>query len=118
MWAAAVDGWINVPGCESLTTDEGVLYMAPKADAAARPIPRLVAKSTIFSLTAWNPMGKDAPYATNEAQNEYLARDLTKLRPEPRAVWQAFGFHVNEGWRENGFSVAFANEVDSLIGAH
>ena len=53
---------------------------------------------------------KDAPYATNEAQNEYLARDLTKLRPEPRAVWQAFGFHVNEGWRENGFSVAFANE--------
>ena len=110
MWAAAVDGWINVPGCESLTTDEGVLYMAPKADAAARPIPRLVAKSTIFSLTAWNPMGKDAPYATNEAQNEYLARDLTKLRPEPRAVWQAFGFHVNEGWRENGFSVAFANE--------
>ena len=63
MWAAAVDGWINVPGCESLTTDEGVLYMAPKADAAARPIPRLVAKSTIFSLTAWNPMGKDAPYA-------------------------------------------------------
>ena len=110
MWAAAVDGMIDVPGCESLSSDEGVLYMMPSADAPAREWPRIFAKSAIFSLTASNPMGMEAPAAANVRMNELLEEDLKRLRPEPRAWWHSYGFNVNEGWRENGFSVAYGYE--------
>ena len=33
-----------------------------------------------------------------------------KGNPSPRAWWHSFGFNEKEGWREEGFSVAFAPE--------
>ena len=110
MWAAAIDGMIDVPNCEAISSSDGVVYLAPDANAPTQPWPRIFAKSTIFSLTASNPMGVDAPAAQNEQMNALLEKDIVELRTEPRAWWRSFGFNAKEGWRENGFSVAYAHE--------
>ena len=110
MWAEAIDGMINVPGCEALSTTDGVLYMRPAADAPAIAWPRIFSKSTIFSLTASNPMGVEVPAAQNLAANARLEEDIKNLRQEPRAWWYSFGFNAAEGWRENGFSIAYAHD--------
>ena len=110
MWAAAIDGMVDAPGCAELSSSDGVLYLAPSADAPTIKWPRIFAKSTVFALTGSNPMGKEASAAANEYANERLQQDIERLRPEPRAWWHSFGFHSGEGWRENGFCVAYANE--------
>ena len=111
MWAAAIDGMKDVPGCEEISSADGVLYMAPNPEAPMRTWPRIFAKSTVFSLTASNPMGKEAPAAANERMNALLEEDIKNLRVvTPRAWWHSFGFNANEGWREDGFSVAFGHE--------
>lgn len=86
------------------------MYLAPMDDAPTRQWPKIFAKSTIFALTAHNPMGVDAPAAANRAANDRLEYDLTEMRTTPRAWWHTFGFNAAEGWREDGFAVAFANE--------
>jgi len=110
MWAAAADGMIGVPGCESLSSADGVMYLAPSADAPPFQWPRIMGKSTVFALTAWNPHGEDAPADYNREANARLQEDLLALKPTPRAVWRSFGFNTKEGWREDGFCVAYATE--------
>ena len=125
LWTTALDGMIEVPGCEQLSSAEGVLYLAPapaapesrsklfsKSDA---PVawPKIFAKSVVFSLTASNPQGSTAPAAWNREANAALEQEIGKLaagRTAPRAWWRSFGFNIPEGWREDGFSLAFAPE--------
>jgi hypothetical protein len=113
LWGEAIDGMINVPGCEELSHD-GVLYLAP-TKGAPPPVkwPKIIGKSVVYSLTGWNPMGKDAPHEQNLAANQRLQQDLAEwkgMNTRPRAWWHSFGFNEKEGWREDGFSVAFAPE--------
>jgi hypothetical protein len=76
--------------------------------------PKLFAKGVVFSLTASNPDGKDAPAAWNRSANQALEADIVQMHESrhlaPRAWWRSFGFNVQEGWREDGFSLAFAKE--------
>jgi hypothetical protein len=113
LWATACDGMIGVPGCAELSSDDGVLYMAPSS-TAPDPMkwPRIFSKGIVFSLTASNPMGEDAPAAWNRQANAALEHEITHLRSQvqPRAWWHSFGFNAQEGWREDGFSLAFAYE--------
>ena len=41
-----------------------------------------------------------------------------KGNPSPRAWWHSFGFNEKEGWREDGFSVAFAPEERQYARQH
>ena len=132
-WATAIDGMMDVPGCEQLSSPDGILFMAPKASVEApgsnsekkgwfssksaakedekKPAwPRIFSKSVVFSMTAWNPMGKDAPLQQNVYRNQKLEKELDRLKPEPRAIWHSYGFNAQEGWREDGFSIAYAHE--------
>ena len=90
MWAAAIDGMIDVPSSEDISTPTAyaghkVLYMAPNPDAKPRAWPRIWRRSMVFSLTAHNPMGEDAPADVNRAMNDRLEKDLEELaKPEPR----------------------------------
>lgn len=60
----AINGHVGVPGCEALSSAEGVLYMAPAVGEPDRTDwPRVLAKSVVYSFTAWNPMGQVAPKA-------------------------------------------------------
>ena len=62
LWGEAIDGMIDVPGADELSHD-GVLYLAPVGSAGTppRPVkwPKLIGKSVVYSLTGWNPMGRD-----------------------------------------------------------
>lgn len=114
LWGSAMDGMIDVPGSDGLAAANGVLYLSPMGDRPALPAsvswPKVIAKSVVFSLTASNPMGAAAPAAWNSEANAALERDIASLRTPPRAWWRSFGFHAGEGWREDGFSLAFALE--------
>ena len=84
---------------------------APTPQGGAAPTtnwPKIFSKSVVFSLTASNPMGVDVPAAQNRAANARLQSDIEALKVKPRAWWHSFGFNVQEGWREDGFSIAFA----------
>ena len=111
LWGEALDGMIRVPGAEGLAAPNSVLYMAPTTAAAAatRRWPPPFENGPVFSLTAHNPMGRDAPAAQNDAANRRLHAELWALdAPAPAARWHSFGFNAAEGWREAGFSLAFA----------
>ena len=114
LWGAAIDGMIAVPGAERIAAPNGVLYLAPLPPGAAPPEsvewPKVLAKSAVFALTAHNPMGEAAPAAVNREANRKLQADIASLRPVPRAWWHSFGFSAEEGWREDGFCVAFATD--------
>ena len=116
LWSTAIDGMVDVPGCQHLASKQGVLYMAPATskNVASTDWPRIFAKSVVFSLTASNPMGIDAPDEWNQKANEALEADIRKMESNrglsPRAWWRSFGFNAEQQWREDGFSIAFASE--------
>lgn len=117
LWGQALDGMMDVPGAEDLSSPDGVLYLAPCPAGKPPPPakwPKLFAKGVIFSLTAHNPMGQDAPPEWNRRANEALEADIGKLQNgrgcAPRAWWRSFGFNAQEDWREDGYSLAFATE--------
>merc|ERR1740124_20725 len=61
-------------------------------------------------------MGVNQSPEENNAANQKLSRRLeTLLDPAPFARWRSFGFHLQEGWREDGFAVSY-NEQDVMIG--
>eukprot|EP00816_Leptocylindrus_hargravesii_P002855 CAMPEP_0196816350 /NCGR_PEP_ID=MMETSP1362-20130617/54863_1 /TAXON_ID=163516 /ORGANISM="Leptocylindrus danicus, Strain CCMP1856" /LENGTH=233 /DNA_ID=CAMNT_0042193643 /DNA_START=209 /DNA_END=910 /DNA_ORIENTATION=+ len=129
MWGSAIEGMIDVPGCE-----EHVLYLAPVAteDTPATCSTEQITTTPsnyqnynwpepfqknrkVFCLTGHNPMGKDRSAAENSAANRLLAERLGSKAfisdPAPFAQWRSFGFHVQQGWREDGFAVSY-NEED------
>ena len=59
-------------------------------------------------------------YEQNVEANQKLQADLVdwKGNPSPRAWWHSFGFNEKEGWREDGFSVAFAPEERQYARQH
>ena len=68
----------QVPGADELSHG-GMLYLAPVGSAGTppRPVkwPKLIGKSVVYSLTAWNPMGRDAPHEKNVEANQRLQAD-------------------------------------------
>eukprot|EP00930_Biecheleria_cincta_P061151 TRINITY_DN46716_c0_g1_i1.p1 TRINITY_DN46716_c0_g1~~TRINITY_DN46716_c0_g1_i1.p1 ORF type:complete len:236 (-),score=47.10 TRINITY_DN46716_c0_g1_i1:125-832(-) len=118
LWGEAIDGMIDVPGAQELQSAERVLYLAPESTAGPHSPavwPEIFVKGVIFSLTASNPMGKDAPAAVNRKANGELEEDIKSMfegqfAVTPTTWWRSFGFNVQEGWREDGFSIAFSNK--------
>ena len=115
LWDGALDGMVSVPGAAVLGAEAAdVLYLAPAASTqAANAEPRrwpavFGGGGGVFSLTGYNPMGRDAPLRENLEANRALHADLRGLEPPPRALWRSFGFNPAEGWREDGFSVSYA----------
>ena len=52
-------------------------------------------------------MGETASAEYNQAANKSLEEDIQEMKIVPRAWWHSYGFNINEGWREDGFSLAF-----------
>jgi hypothetical protein len=141
---------INVPGASHLSSTEGVLYMTPvppppptmaddnkqavTADAGTNiPWPTIFVDNILFSLTAYNPMGKTVSHDVNVKANIALEQDILQLYNNNTngrgdnnndsninssggpliAWWHSFGFHEQEGWRENGYTLAFPVNEES-----
>lgn len=119
LWSTSFDAWIDVP-----RHPPGVVYFRPSANEIEQmntppvDMPSIVREchGGIFALTAYNPLGQDAPTSENLAANALLAADLAQLQQKFAStsdkddaptvhVWNSFGFAPD--WRENGFVVAF-----------
>jgi hypothetical protein len=95
------------------------------------PWPAIFVDNILFSLTAYNPMGNTVPHDDNVKANIALEQDILQLYNNNTngrgdnnndnninsnssggvpliAWWHSFGFHEQEGWRENGYTLAFA----------
>ena len=98
--------WVG--GIETMLLKGGTISLAPTASAdesrasfgGARPF-----DGVAFALTAFDPPGVSRSRAENAAANGDLWKELRALRA-PYA-WRAFGVDVDEGWREDGFAVAW-----------
>ena len=135
-WSTATECMINFPGANSHpSSTDGVLYMTPVppsnvADAGTNsPWPTIFVDNVLFCLTAYNPMGNTVPHEENVIANMALEQDILQLYNDTNntngpgdnndnninsssgvplaAWWHSFGFHEQEGWRENGYTLAF-----------
>lgn len=134
LWSSAIEGMINVPGYS-----ESVLYLSPvgsfpNGQIKLEPWPEPFRNGRrIYCLTAHNPMGTTVSDAENKVANKALKARLydafgckeygTKIevtdsshmsnarRLMPFAQWHSFGFHIGEGWREDGFALSFDRDI-------
>lgn len=98
--------WVG--GIETMLLKGGPISLAPTASAdesrasfaGARPF-----AGVAFALTAFDPPGVSRSRAENAAANGDLWKALQALRAP--SAWRAFGVDVDEGWREDGFAVAW-----------
>jgi hypothetical protein len=77
-------------------------------------IPYALRKYKVFALTAFDPPGVTRSLQENTKANVRLYEDLRELRPRPDKVWRSFGMHAGEGWREDGYCVAFFAEDNAI----
>ena len=121
LWSDAIEGMIDVPGYA-----EKVLYLAPKPKQKDRdehddsdlksglhpkwPEPFLNGRR-VFCLTGHNPMGQTFPeehnHKANLALQQRIADTIFSSSMTPYAQWHSFGFHITEGWQEDGFALSF-----------
>lgn len=61
----------------------------------------------MLALTAFDPPGTTRDRESNAAANGQLWQDILRLPVAPALAWRSFGFDIKEGWREDGFCLAF-----------
>merc|ERR1719483_1776977 len=102
-------------GIEGMILHSGQIYLSPiDPGSQKKQIPSELQSHSFFSITGWNPMGKDAPNEVNQAQNKKLYSAI-QSSPGVVHIFPAFGFHEQEKWRENGFAVGF-QKSDMALG--
>ena len=105
MWQSAIEGWVLEE------RNKKVLYIAPSAASSGPGNPRswpFPETRGMFALTGYNPGGLDAPMEDNQRANARLKTKIATWK-EPSRYWPAFGFHLQEQWREDGFVLTFEN---------
>eukprot|EP00315_Gephyrocapsa_oceanica_P055948 CAMPEP_0185489198 /NCGR_PEP_ID=MMETSP1366-20130426/12971_1 /TAXON_ID=38817 /ORGANISM="Gephyrocapsa oceanica, Strain RCC1303" /LENGTH=214 /DNA_ID=CAMNT_0028097757 /DNA_START=1 /DNA_END=645 /DNA_ORIENTATION=- len=108
LWASVVEVML----CNKYTGGSNV-HLVPAATrpplaraAGALPSPPF-GNHVIFALTAFDPPGVERTLEENTAANGDLHRGILELAPPPRHVWPTWGYNLDEGWREDGFSLAY-----------
>ncbi len=90
--AAARSGWVDINGPNAVVS----LPMAPPA----------------YMLTAWNPMGRRADVAVNDASQARLVADL---EGSGARWWRALGRAVDGSWAEEGFALSGVRLDEVLV---
>lgn len=70
-------------------------------------LPAVLRQYTVMALTAFDPPGTMRERDANAAANARLWADIMQLPTAPSCAWRSFGFDNDEGWREDGFCLAF-----------
>ena len=107
LWVGGIETMVDVPKV-------GTLSLAPAASAAdsrasfARfgGVPEALG-GVAFALTAFDPPGVSRTREANGEANGALWAALEALEARPKRAWRAFGCDLDEGWREDGFAVAW-----------
>ncbi|KAL0219253.1 hypothetical protein P9112_004906 [Eukaryota sp. TZLM1-RC] len=69
-----------------------------------------------YGITAWNPMGQEAPKDQNIERNIRLRDHIASLtNPPPASINFAYSEDPRGGWKEEGFCVAFTHDVDDIM---
>ena len=106
LWVGGIETMLDVPGA-------GTISLAPCETAAEsresfpdglRAIP---AGGAAFAVTAFDPPGVERTRDENARENGKLWAMLKTAGAD--AAWRAYGVDVTEGWREDGFVLAFAD---------
>lgn len=106
-WASAVEVMLS-----ERAVGENV-FMTP---ATSRPstsggaLPPFLRSHRVFALTAFDPPGEARTLEDNTAANGRLWREIKELKLASVAVWPTWGYNLDEGWREDGFGIAFPLE--------
>jgi len=70
-------------------------------------LPTWLVSGSLFALTGWNPMGREATQEENGRANAQLRSELQAMLPRPTHVLDCFSQDAASGWREEGFAVRF-----------
>ena len=141
LWSEAIEGMINVPGMDEDAYENNpdggkskVLYLCPSSGSNSNndhgirkdfvwPEPFRNGRR-VFCLTGHNPMGQTVSKDLNQKANEELLERIMKgdfvtddeVNITAKYIyWHSFGFHMVEGWREDGFALSF-NENEVAVG--
>ena len=81
--------------------------MAAQSSASSDELPAVLREHAVLALTAFDPPGTTRERNANAAANARLWEDILQLPTAPAWAWRSFGFDAGEGWREDGFCLAF-----------
>mmetsp|Transcript_27539 Transcript_27539/g.56442 ORF Transcript_27539/g.56442 Transcript_27539/m.56442 type:complete len:312 (-) Transcript_27539:219-1154(-) len=122
--------WRNVMG-EANSVRETA--REPSKAKASLPLPPLLRTCHVFCFTAWNPRGRTRHMEDNLKASSLLKKDIAALTkgelnaplwvgkkvksdivaapppkiPPPMSVWQGFDWNLEQGWRAEGFCLAY-----------
>ena len=116
-WASVVEVMLSerVAGEDVCLVPSAARPKHRRADGAGgTTLPFLLRTHVSFALTAFDPPGETRTLEQNAAANAELWAAIRELKPEPAAVWPTWGYNLKEGWREDGFCLAYPVEVDSV----
>ena len=91
---AAGENVVLVPGTE------------PPEESGGK-LPETLCSHVLFCMTAFDPPGEERTLGENAAANARMWASIQAMEPAPAKVWPCFGYSLADGWREDGFCLAF-----------
>ena len=105
------------PEAPTATCEEGT-QVAAAATPLSLSAQTFGGRVRIFAMTAFDPPGVHRSLEDNSRANAALSAAIqSELDPKPTAVWRSFGFHLTEGWREDGFCLVYRCDGDAAADA-
>jgi len=120
LWNGVTEFMLDVPILDGAgAATESLVVLVPSSEAppsmGRAAMPAALCQHTVFALTAFDPPGVSRTLSENTEANGLLWQRLAGVSPRPQFVWRAFGVHVAEGWREDGFCVAYDAVSDGAV---
>lgn len=84
-----------------------------EAGPSGGQVPAYLKNVVVFALTAFDPPGEERTLETNKRANADLWKAINTLEPRPVDAWPTWGYNLDEGWREDGFGLAYFVNDDS-----
>jgi hypothetical protein len=107
IWTNAVEVML----CSRAAGSDVYLVPSPSCPSpAGEALPPLLRQHVVYALTAFDPPGESRTLQENAAANGRLWQRILALHPAPSRVWPAWGYNLAEGWREDGFCLAYPIE--------
>ena len=85
-----------------------VVLAAEKPEESGGKLPETLCSHLLLVTTAFDPLGeKKRTLEANAAANARMWASIQAMEPAPAKVWPTWGYNLSEGWREDGFCLAF-----------
>ena len=85
-----------------------VVLAAEKPEESGGKLPETLCSHLLLVTTAFDPLGeKKRTLEANAAANARMWASIQAMEPAPAKVWPCFGYSLADGWREDGFCLAF-----------